>query len=360
MNNITRVIALATLLAYFSVPALAQDIKVPVKVETVQQAPLTTNVKVHGTVFGHNDVDLTAGAAGQLIYVAEPGQFVVKGEAVAQIDRLPLQLQHAEQEALIRRAEINVQYQQKELSRLMSLARTDAAAQSQIDSTQNQLDLAKSDIELARIRLKQLADRLARTTVRAPFDGVVSNRYQLSGREISRAEPLVRFLDIQNLEVQLYVPIKYLPFVTLGQEMSITSDEFTHVQQSEALISAVIPATDARSQTFEIRAKIAPNEDTKWASGQLVDVVLPITKHSAVTLINRDALIIRREGTHVVKIDSNNKAHHIPVLVGKGQGQWVEVSPTDADKALEAGDKIAVRGAERLTEGQEVTIQSVS
>ncbi|WP_100642273.1 efflux RND transporter periplasmic adaptor subunit [Alteromonas facilis] len=360
MNKFTHVMATALFMTQISATALAQEIKVPVKVETVQQAPLTTNVKVHGTVFGHNDVDLTAGAAGQLIYVAEPGQFVEKGEAVAQIDRLPVQLQHAEQEALIRRAELNVKFQQKELSRLMSLARTDAAAQSQIDSTQNQLDMAKSDIELAKIRLQQLADRLDRTTVRAPFDGVVSSRYQLSGREVSRAEPLVRFLDIDNLEVQLYVPIKYLPFVSLGQEMSIASDEFTHVQQSQALISAVIPATDARSQTFEIRAKIDLDNQTKWASGQLVDVVLPVTKREEVTLINRDALIIRRDGTHVVKIDSENKAHHIPVRVGKGEGQWVEVSPAEEGKLLEAGDKIAVRGAERLSEGQEVTIQSVS
>ena len=101
MRKLSGIIACALVLSSFSVAVTAQDIKVPVKVETVQQAPLTTNVKVHGTVFGHNDLDLTAGAAGLLNYVAEPGQFVVKGEAVAQIDRLPLQLQHAEQEALL-------------------------------------------------------------------------------------------------------------------------------------------------------------------------------------------------------------------------------------------------------------------
>lgn len=349
-----------TLLAQLSFSTNAQEVTVPVKVDSVKHAPLTTEVNVHGTVYGRNDVNLTAGAAGQLIYVAEPGQFVEQGEAVAKIDLLPLQLQKAEQQALIRRAELNVNFQEKELSRLLSLAQTEVTAQSLIDSTQNSLDMAKSDIELAKIRLRQLNDRIERATVKAPFDGVVSQRFEMPGGDVSRADPLVRLLDIDSLEVRLFVPIKYLPFVKPGQDFALSSGELTQKQQSHAQISAVIPATDARSQTFEIRGAIDLTNGSQWASGQLVDVVLPITKTSEVTLINRDALIIRREGIHVVKIDEQNKAHRIPVEVGKGQGQMVEVKALDNSLSLQAGDKVAVRGAERLREGQQVMIQTAS
>lgn len=334
--------------------------KVPVKVETLQEAPMTSTFNVHGTVMGRDNVTLTAGASGQLIYVAEPGTFLQKGEVAARIDMLPLKLQKAEQQALIKRAQINVNYHIQELGRLSSLAKIDAAAQFQIDTTQNSLDLAKSDIEIAQLKLQQIDDRITRATVRAPFDGVVSQRFERAGGDINRADQLLHLIDIDNLETRLYVPIKFLPYMKLGQSVEISSGEFEMGQQASAQISAIIPSTDARSQTFEIRAKIDLTNGSQWASGQLVDVQVPIVKTKAVTMINRDALIIRRDGIHVVKIDAENKAKRIPVKVGKGEGEMVEISTIDENAPLAPGDKIAVRGAERLQDGQEVVIQSAS
>ena len=72
--------------------------------------------------------------------------------------------------------------------------------------------------------------------------------------------------------------------------------------------------------------------------------------------MNRDALILRKKGTHIVKIDNDNKALQIPVKVGNGKDKLVEVTPT-SNIALNAGDKVAVRGAEQLQTGQEVEVQ---
>ena len=97
-----------------------------------------------------------------------------------------------------------------------------------------------------------------------------------------------------------------------------------------------------------------------WATGQLVDVEVPIADASTSLLVNRDALIIRREGVHVVKIDAENKAHKVSVNVGKGQGLLVEITNKDSKQAVKIaeGDIIAVRGAERLVDAQEVEVQS--
>ncbi|ATC95944.1 hypothetical protein PTUN_a3653 [Pseudoalteromonas tunicata] len=312
---------------------------------------------IHGTVFGRNDVNLTAGANGQLTYVVEPGQQVREGEVIAKIDMLPLQLQRAEQEALIKRAKINLKYHQQELARLMSLAKTDSTAAFAVDQTQNQHDLALSDIELAQLKLKQLDDHIARATVKAPFGGVISQRFRQVGSDVNRADELVTLLDTQNLEVRLFVPVKYLKYLANGQELSIKTSAFDGELSAQANITAVIPATDARSQTFEVRALITQTAQSRWASGQLVEVDVPLVKNEAVSLVDRDALILRKQGVHVVKIDAQNKAHHIAVSVGKGQGQWVEVATIDPKQALQLGDKVAVRGAERLTEGQAVEVQ---
>ena len=360
MKKLTPLFAGLTFLVAVLPAQLQAAAKVPVKVETLQEAPMTTVFNVHGTVMGRANVTLTAGASGQLIYVAEPGTFLHQGDVAARIDMLPLKLQKAEQQALIKRAQINVNFHRQELDRLTSLAKIDAAAQYQIDLTKNNLDLAQSDIELAELKLQQIEDRIARATVRAPFDGVVSQRFEHAGGDVNRADQLVHLIDIDNLEARMFVPIKYLPYMKLGQEVAISGGEFTSGQRSKAAITAVIPATDARSQTFEIRALIDLSNGSQWASGQLVDVEVPIVKTSVVTMINRDALIIRRDGIHVVRIDAENKAKRIAVKVGKGEGEMVEIITVKSEDQLNAGDKIAIRGAERLRDGQEVEIQSAS
>ena len=113
-----------------------------------------------------------------------------------------------------------------------------------------------------------------------------------------------------------------------------------------------------RPDPFIFRAFLANNVEQTWAIGQLVDVAVPLKSKGDVLLENRDALILRKKGPHIVKIDNDNdnKALQIPVKVGNGKDKLVEVTPT-SKITLNAGDKVAVRGAEQLQTGQEVEVQ---
>ena len=327
-----------------------------VAVKLVEQAPLVQTVALNGTLRGKGDVDLTVGTAGKLSFVAEPGAMIKQGDVIARIEMLPLELEAAEQRIMIKRAEVNLTYQRQELERLKKLAKTSSAAANQVDLVQSQHDLALTDIELAKVKLKQIEDRMARATVVAPFDGIVSKRFLLAGSDASRADKLVHFIDINNLEVRFYAPVKYLAYAAVGQNVNLSSGSFDNLQTGKARVSAVIPATDSRSQTFEVRAKLLTNNKMSWASGQLVDVDFNIEKTQPSLLVERDALILRKAGVHVVKIQDDNKAQQVAVEVGQGQGSKVEVRPVILEQ-LKLGDKVATRGAERLTSGQEVLVQ---
>ena len=63
-------------------------------------------------------------------------------------------------------------------------------------------------------------------------------------------------------------------------------------------------------------------------------------------------MILRKDGTFVIKIDTENKAHRLLVKVGKGTIDRVSIQGD-----LQQGDQVAIRGAERLTEGQSVIVQ---
>lgn len=342
--------------ALFSLIAFNAFAVVPVTVETVTQAPLTSEIEVSGTLYGKDDVTLTAGVSGRLLYVVEPGTLVKSGDTLVRMDTLPLELEKARQQEMLNRAKINLRLYQQELARLQKLAKASSAAASQVDDMQNKHDLALSDIALAKVELKVIDDQLSRATVRAPFDGVISERFKRAGREINRADELVTLLDINNLEVRLYVPVKYLKFLHKGIELPIQAGDLSAPDMTTATVTAVIPSTDPRSQTVEVRALLPNDAEQAWAIGQLVDVAVPLKSKGDVLLVNRDALILRKKGTHIVKIDNDNKALQIPVKVGNGKDKLVEVTPT-SNIALNAGDKVAVRGAEQLQTGQEVEVQ---
>ncbi|WDD98168.1 efflux RND transporter periplasmic adaptor subunit [Thalassomonas actiniarum] len=320
----------------------------PVKVDTVTREVLAATADLMGTVYSRADVQITAGVNGRLAWLAEPGSYVEQGEVLVKMDLLPLQLQQAEQRAEIKRAEINMRYQQHELSRLTTLAKTKAASQFQLDQTQSQYDLAVMDIEISRLKLRQIEDQLSRATVLAPYSGVVTERLVRAGTDVNRSDVLLKFLDTEQLEVRVYVPVKYLPYIRKGKSLNLSATG----QQVSAAVTAVIPSADHRSQTFEVRIALPQHLNEAWTAGQLIKVGVPVQNTEAALTVHRDALILRKDGTYVVKVDSDNKVRRLQVLVGEGVRDRVSVTGELAD-----GDKVAIRGAERLNEGQSVVIQ---
>lgn len=320
----------------------------PVQVETVQKTLFSPTVDIVGTIYSRNNVKLTAGVSGRVDWVVEPGTFVSQGDEVAKFDQLPLKLQQAEQQAVIKRANINLKYLERELARLKELRQTNSASVFQYDQTQSQFDLAHADLEIAQLKLQQVEDQLDRTIVRAPFDGVITERLREAGGDVNRSEVLVHMLDTENLEGRVFVPVKYLPFLRLAKSIKVSANNYS----VDAQIKAIIPAADMRSQSFELRVSLPNETNSIWTAGQLIKATMPVQAPQESLTVHRDALILRSEGTFVVVIDKDNKAHRQQVIVGEGLNDWVSIS----SDALQEGDRVATRGAERLVEGQTVTI----
>ena len=347
------VVLAAALFGLISLPTFAAEPPPsPVKVAEVKASEKSPTADIMGTVYSRNQVQLSAGVTGKLEWVAEPGTYLKKGDLVAQIELLPLQLRQAEQSAQLKRAQINSQYLERELKRQRELRQKNSASQFQLEQTESQYELAKSDIEIADLQLKQINDQLSRATIRSPFEGVVTERLRRAGFDVGRSDILVQLLDTESLEVRLFVPIKYLAFTKPGSKVTLSSGDFGQPLSVDAMATTIIPAADPRSQTFEMRVNVPAQGQEYWAAGQLIKVSIPVELQRSALTVHRDALILRRDGTYVVKIDSENTAHRLKVKVGKGQGDWVMI-----EGDLQQGDQVATRGAERLREGQKVVVQ---
>jgi RND family efflux transporter MFP subunit len=318
-----------------------------VQVATAERTEIAPTVAVPGTIFSRNDVQVTAGVAGQLLTVAEPGTIVQQGEPVARIDKRPLELMRAEQEALLQRAEINVRQLTSQVRRQRELQGSNLVSEFELEQTEANRDLAISDANITKVRIRQIDDQIRRADVRAPFTGVVVSREHRGGEDVARGETLAQLTDIRNLEVRAFVPLKHLPRTVVGDEIPVFAADANY----NGRIRSLVPTGDVRSQTFEARIDLPMTAMSHWTVGQLVSVAVPIRARQSTIAVPRDALVLRHNGSFVFRVNDENVAEQISVEIGDSAGELVAVTGP-----LDAGDQVAIRGAENLQDGASVKI----
>lgn len=319
-----------------------------ITVTRVTSTSVAPSVPAAGTVFSRNETQITAGMAGRLEHVAEPGDYVEAGTAVAVFDCEMLDLQRERQLAEADRANINVETLANEVTRLKSVRDANVIAEIQLDRTVADRDLAISDLRIARIAIRETESQLSRCVVRAPFSGVITQRLRNAGEDVERSTILAAMTDTDNLEVRASVPIRYLPRMRVGQDAEVRLNDL-HL---EARIRKVVPAANSQSQTFEVRLDLPEGAPQLVAAGQLVSVSLPLSANVALT-VPRDSVVLREDGAFVMRINDNARAEQIAVEVREASGDLIAVRG-----ALKPGDRVAVRGAEALDDGNVVAVHT--
>jgi RND family efflux transporter MFP subunit len=268
---------------------------------------------------------------------------VVQGEPVAEIEDTSLRLQNIELQALVTRAEASLRFLENEEKRFTQLAESNLAAATQLDQTRSDRDVARGDLAVARARLEQNEDQLIRTKILAPYDGIVVERLMTPGERVIEGGKVVRLVDQDHLEVIARAPLEYYRFVERGQLLGIRAGS----QQAHAVVRTVVAVGDENTHQFELRLDLDGNS---FPVGQTLRISIPTSDSREVLTVPRDALVLRPEGQSVFVIDANNVAQQISVTVGVGQGERIEVRG-----AVSPGDKVVIRGNERLQPGQTVT-----
>ena len=315
-----------------------------VKVAIASVKDMASVTMVPGTVVSRNDARLSAEVTGRLTLVADVGTEVAKGDPVAEIEDTTLQLQHTELQALVTRAEAKLRFLENEEKRFTQLAESNLAAATQVGQTRSDRDVARGDLAVARAQLEQNQDQLARTRIAAPFAGIVVERLMTPGERVEEGSKVVRLVDQHNLEVIARASLEYFSFVERGQLLDIR----TGSQQAFGIVRTVVAVGDENTHQFELRLDI---EGNPFEVGQTLRISIPTSGTREVLTVPRDALVLRPEGQSVFVVDANNQAQQVRVTVGVGQGEHIEILG-----AVSPGDKVVIRGNERLQPGQAVDV----
>jgi RND family efflux transporter MFP subunit len=343
--NASSLVLLAACATALVGPALAAESPaVPVVVTTARAEKLGANLQATGTVVSRNDARISGEVGGTLAWIAEPGANVKRGDALARIDGERLALALRDNEAAVKRLEAQLQLLHTQSTRLQTLG-NNVVSQSQLDEALSRERMAEQDVEQARVARDRARLDLDRAAVRAPFAGVVVERLRQSGEFVASGTPLLRLVNDRDLEVVARAPLTTADTVDTGAVAQLIDGE----KKGMGKVRAVIPVGDDRSRMVELRIELT---DRQWRVGAPVRVEIAPRSLKAVVTVPRDAVILRQGASYVMRVKSDNTAERVAVNMGPGHADHVQI-----DGLLQAGDRVVVRGAERLEPGQMVKVQ---
>jgi RND family efflux transporter MFP subunit len=213
---------------------------------------------------------------------------------------------------------------------------------------------ARAAAEQTAASLKVLEERLSRTTVRAPFDGVLESRDVEVGTMVSPGMVVGRVVDLNPVKVVAGVPERYAADVVVGATAAVTFDVLPG-EEFRAPIHYVGATVEPRSRTFPIEV-VLPNRQGLIKPEMVAEMSVVRRRVDEAVVVPQDALV-RVENGYVVFVAVNGaggtSAEVRPVTVGPAQRDQVVI-----EEGITVGERLIVVGQRSVADGDRVNIVS--
>lgn len=313
-------------------------------VEAQQVAPV---MWLPANVISRHDSQIASEQEGQIIWVAELGSKLKRGDALARIDSASLKLRLAEQQAVLQRLRATESYYEKHLQRLQTLIADHNVARTEMDATERDRAINEASIQQQQILIAQTQLAIDKTRITAPFDGVVAQQRVQQGEYVRVGQSVAQLVDTRGLDIQVQAPIHLAAFVGSSKWLSVEYDN----KVLELPLRLWTPTGTVASRSFELRLDARQLGATP---GMAVRVAVPKSASENALMVPRDALVIREQQMYVMRVDADGVAQRTPVTAGAGSGNKIAVIAE-----LKAGDQVITRGAESTQHGQKVRVAAL-
>lgn len=315
-----------------------------VEIAEAVEAELAPLSEAPGSVVSLRDSLIAAATSGKIEWVAEVGAEVEEGAVIARIDPADATFALGEARAETGRLQSRADYLSDLYERYVGLGDESGESEASLDEMRANREEARQNLARAQAALDRAEVNLQRTEVRAPFAGrVVTQEIQI-GEYAAPGAAVARLVDTHHLEVTAQAPAGLLRSLEPGDEIGLAYGGET----ARAPVRAIVPVGDQRSRTLELRVALA---DSDWPIGAAVRLALPTQSPKTVVAAHRDALVLRADRVSVFVIDEAMTARRVDVELGVAEGDLIEIIGE-----VKAGDRLVIRGGERLRDGQKVTI----
>jgi len=311
--------------------------QLPVEAMTVQPEPVGSGLATVGTLRADEWVVVRPEIAGRISKIHfDEGQLVKAGAVLFSLDS-------SIQRASLREAQANLDNARRTYTRSVELSSKDLISRAELDNAQAQLAVAEARVESARALLEK-------TSLLAPFSGMVGLREVSVGAWVNFGTALVNLVRMDPMEVDFSVPETALGRVKVAQPITVTVDAFSG-ESFSGEVTAIDPMMDVNSRSAKVRAQIA-NTGNKLRPGLFARIGLGSEGSAQALLVPEQALLQQGETRFVYKI-VDGKAARAEIKTGRRVPGKVEVV-----EGLKAGDQVitAGQGKPMMHEGMPVMV----
>lgn len=308
---------------------------IPVQAVAAEKGDISTFLMQTTTIEAERQVDILAKVSGQVVKLpAEEGLRVKEGDLLAQLDEAELTIDFL-------KAKVSYETDKSVYDRSKEMLENKFIATEDYEAARLQYESSKATYEAARLQLEY-------TSVRSPFNGIVTVRNIELGQRVNVNQSLFVIADFNPLRAKIYVPEKDIGRIYEGQSAKITVEAESGVEFT-GVVRMVSPVVDPESGTSKVTIDI--NDDRgKLKPGMFASVFITTETHKNTLIIPKRALVLESDLDQVY-VYQDGTAHKVNLQLGFTSGNDIEVL-----QGLEEGDLVVTAGQDGLREGLPIRI----
>lgn len=341
--------------AFWATAAVAQA---PVRVEAVSTRTIVERVSVTGTVTSPRTAVLSTAVAGLVADITvDEGRRVAAGDAILRLDAELAELALERSFAEVRQRETALADARRRLDEAERVGPERGIARTQIESLRAEVASEEASLEASRIAAREQAAIVERHRLRAPFAGVISERYTELGEWVNPGDALLELVAIDNLRFDFRVSQNFFGEIKENAPVEITLDTLPG-QKLSGRVSAIVPVKDPGARTFLVRVLADASESIASLAispGMSASAAFSLDAGRSGIAVSRDAILRFPDGRVTAWVvdsrDGLSVVREQAVSTGLEFDGYVEIRA-----GLSEGDRAVTHGNESLQEGQTIKI----
>lgn len=350
--------------------AVKKEPAAPVKVGlvTAKAEPTPQQVTLSGTVAADQRAEVTADTQGKVINVmVERGKRVKQGDPVVQLDVRSAALGAREAQANLSSARAQRELAEEECRRTKQLFDQKAITKSEFDRQNASCTSALQSVAAAEARGQMMAKSVADGVVRAPFDGIVAEKFVTPGEWVAPGRALFTLVDDDPLRIELSVPEVGVSAVRIDQRVELIS--IADPDHGYGATVSRIGAEVGKSRALIVEAKI--DKGSPFIPGMFAEarvnignIARPVIPRSAVRgkCEKKPQLTPGDGGTFKIVEKETCKGPWRTFIVVKGEleerivqlGPPIDKDRISIEQGLKAGDKVVEKIDDKIVDGLRV------
>jgi membrane fusion protein (multidrug efflux system) len=312
-----------------------EAVAIPVEVDAPVRGDIVAVYSGTAPIEAFAEADVIAKVAGEVREIkVEEGDDVKQGQVLARLDGDRLRLELSQSEA-------NLHKLRRDYERNVELKEKSLISSGDFDKIKYDLEALEASFNLAKLELDY-------TQIRAPIDGVVSERFVRLGNTLGVNEPVFRITSLDPLVAYLHVPEREYRHIAIGQPVGIDIDALQGLRVIAA-VTRVSPIVDPKTGTFKITIEIS-DELRRIKPGMFGRISIVYDQHVNVLQIPRSA-IIEEAGETSVFVVEDDKAIRKFVQTAYSDRGMIEIT-----SGLSDNDRVITTGQVGLKDDAIVTI----